>query len=373
MEFSQNLTKVSKEILDKSTFCKNEEMTKQFLILPFVRFLGYDILDPEEVVPEHNADFDDHHKNRVDYAICRDGVAVIAIEAKMVHSDLSRDLGQIRGYFNSVPSIKLGVITDGIRYFCHSDTIEKNIMDERPFLSFSLDDLAQGKFDDTVLNGIRGLRKDSFDPAQISEKARDNLLLSRFTKLIGEWIETPPEKLVRLFLESAGFEGRMTKGVIEENSPLVIQAFSTFLDRKMLERIGFADREVVKIEKSQSQDVAAVDTAVEEQTPDWTIPTEAETEVFEYCGKRLAFLVKDEALFQEIDNVKYAALKNTFIVYYKKRNQGRLFNFRVSQDGRYEFTFPEVEEGDPKIITTKFADIDRPLEWIFLKRAKSVS
>ena len=374
MEFGQHLSKIAKEVLGKSTFCKNEEMTKQFLILPFIRFLGYDILDPEEVVPEHHADFDDRHKNRVDYAICRDGIPVIAIETKMVHSDLSRDLGQIRGYFNAVPSIKLGIIADGIRYYCHSDTIEKNIMDERPFLSFSIDDLAQGKFDDTVLNGIRSLRKDSFDPSEISVKARDNLLLSRFTKLIGEWIEQPPEKLIRLFLESAGFEGRMMKSVIEENSPLVIQAFTTFLDRKMLERIGFAEREVVKIDKPQTSDTAAGGpSAIEEQVPEWAIPTEVESQVFEYCGKRLAFLVKDESLFHEIENMKYAAMKNTFIVYYKKRNQGRLFNFRLLSDGQFEFVFPDSDDDDPKIVTENLSDIDVPLERTFLKRAKTLS
>jgi hypothetical protein len=372
MEFGQHLSKVAKEIILKSSHCKNEEMTKQFLILPFIRFLGYDILDPEELVPEHSADFDDRHKNRVDYAICREGVPVIAIEAKMVGNDLSRDLGQIRGYFNAITSIKLGIITDGLRYFCHADTIEKNIMDERAFLSFSLQDLAEGKFDEATVNGVRGLRKETFDPSEIAEKARDNLLLSRFTKLIGSWIEEPPEKLVRLFLESAGFEGKMVKRVIEETSPLVVQAFTSFLDRKMLERIGFAEREVFKIEKPQSAEPAADTTSSEDVVPDWAIPTESETLVFEYCGRRLAFLVKDEALFREIDNIKYAALKNTFIVYYKKRNQGRLFNFRVLSDNQFEFMFPEIEAVEPKIVTNNLSDIDQALGSIFMKRAQSL-
>jgi predicted type IV restriction endonuclease len=64
----------------KRTACTNEESTKLFLILPFLAVLGYDPLNPYEVYPEHAATFDPTTANKVDFAVLRDGVPVIAIE-----------------------------------------------------------------------------------------------------------------------------------------------------------------------------------------------------------------------------------------------------------------------------------------------------
>ena len=51
--------------------------------------LGYDFNDPHEVQPEYAADFRADQTNRVDFAIMRDGVPVIAVECKKVGSELS--------------------------------------------------------------------------------------------------------------------------------------------------------------------------------------------------------------------------------------------------------------------------------------------
>lgn len=59
-----------------------EAATNIALVQPFLVFLGYDILNPDEVAPEHHADFSDQYKNKVDYAIIRSGNPVIAIESK---------------------------------------------------------------------------------------------------------------------------------------------------------------------------------------------------------------------------------------------------------------------------------------------------
>jgi hypothetical protein len=51
--------------------CTNEESTNPILILPFLNFLGYDDRNPDEVCPEHGADFSEKYKNRVDFAILK--------------------------------------------------------------------------------------------------------------------------------------------------------------------------------------------------------------------------------------------------------------------------------------------------------------
>ena len=88
----------------------SEEAAKQYLILPFARqLLGYDPLDPDEIVPEAHASFSDKFKNKVDYAICIEGEPVIGVECKRTGQLGTADKGELRGYFNAVPSIKLGM------------------------------------------------------------------------------------------------------------------------------------------------------------------------------------------------------------------------------------------------------------------------
>ena len=60
----------------------NEELTKNALIMPFIRALGYDIFDPMEVVPEFSAAIGEYKDARVDYAILRDGKPIIIVECK---------------------------------------------------------------------------------------------------------------------------------------------------------------------------------------------------------------------------------------------------------------------------------------------------
>jgi len=373
MELTQALVQAAREIVKKAERCRNEESTKQFLVLPFIRFLGYDILDPEEVIPEHSADFSDRYKNRVDYAICRDGIPVIAVEVKTCGDDLTKDHGQIKSYFNAVTSIKLAMLTNGLEYQLYSDTIEQNIMDEKSFLRFSLIDIASGQIDDTTLAGVGNLKKDAFDPSAIGSKARENLMLNRFEKSIQSWTKVPSDDLVRLFLREADYDGRIMQRVLDEHRGLVIQAFSSFMDKKILERVGFADRPVVKLDsapKSNDEGTKRESNEADLDERDWTVPTEVESNVFDYSCRRLAFLTKDEMCFKEIEQVKYQALKRTFRVFYKRPNQGRLFNFKQLPDGQYEFTFPQVSGLESPILTNSLGDVDEPLLRTFLARVR---
>lgn len=75
------------------------------MIIPFFRLLGYDPNDPDEVVPEADASFSDKFKNRVDYAIYKEGVPVIAVETKKVGSLSVANRGELKGYYNAVLSL----------------------------------------------------------------------------------------------------------------------------------------------------------------------------------------------------------------------------------------------------------------------------
>ncbi|WP_156473763.1 hypothetical protein [Acetobacter malorum] len=86
-DFRQKFKTFSERMVNVASRCINEEATKLFLVLPLVNFLGYDTMNPDEVCPEHNADFSDKYKNRVDFAILKNKDPVIAIECKALVSD----------------------------------------------------------------------------------------------------------------------------------------------------------------------------------------------------------------------------------------------------------------------------------------------
>jgi predicted type IV restriction endonuclease len=81
-EFRGSLVSFSERAMKIREHLKNEEATKVSLVLPFIALLGYDDRDPTEVSAEHAADFSEKYRNRVDYAILKDMLPVIAIECK---------------------------------------------------------------------------------------------------------------------------------------------------------------------------------------------------------------------------------------------------------------------------------------------------
>lgn len=86
--------------------------------------------------------------------------------------------------------------------------------------------------------------------------------------------------------------------------------------------------------------------------------------------RRLSFLVKDEHMFNEIENVAYRDYKGTFLVFYKRERAGRLFNFRESSSSRYVFDFGEA---GGEIATDNLSDIDGPLEAIYRLRLEEAA
>lgn len=102
-DFEQNFIDFAIRMVGVASRCANEEGTKMFLVLPFLSFIGYDISNPDEVCPEHNADFSEKYKNRVDYAILKDSSPVIAIECKATGAALKDDRGQLSCGLISTP------------------------------------------------------------------------------------------------------------------------------------------------------------------------------------------------------------------------------------------------------------------------------
>jgi hypothetical protein len=358
---------------------QNEEATKQFLIMPFFLLLGYDPNDPDEVVPEADASFSDKFKNRVDYAIYREGDPVIAVEAKKVGSLSTANRGELKGYYNAVPTVKLGILTDGLIYQLYSDTEAENLMDDAPFAVVDLEQIAQENIADEAFDALLKIRRDTFDPADIGADARRKIYIAEYVEALEDAFRDPDETIVKTLMDVAGVEGRRTNRLLAEHKLYISEAMNAFFDKKLLERVGFAEREdLVKVAPAELQarppaQESPSDQPVDEQLkPDGSdiVTTEAEKEVYEYVKRRLPFLIdRDEDLFRKLDDVYYRDYKGTFAVSYKQDRKGRLFNFREGADERYRFEFPESGE---IMDTNELSDIDDKLLAIFLRRVEEL-
>ncbi len=292
-DFRQKVKAFAERIVGLAPRCTNEESTKLFLILPFLSLQGYDISNPDEVCPEHSADFSEKYRNRVDFAILKDAMPVIAIECKTLGQPLRDERGQLRSYFNAAPTVKMGVITDGLVYEFYADSDEPNMMDQTAFLSFDLREIAKGKIEDSVEEGLRSLQKVNFDPDNIGAEAKRKLVFRNLIQQIASLSEDPSEPFTRLLLQNAGLTHVRMKS-LGEYQELIKSAFREFINLRILQRLDLPakdepDRATIR------QEPALLDKPA--KPGDGIITTEAEMMIFNYIRRRLSYLVRDEFAF----------------------------------------------------------------------------
>lgn len=346
-EFRGKLVEFAKTLVGRADRVTNEEAAKQYLVLPLFQFLGYDPMNPDEIVPEAQASFSDKFRNRVDYAVCINRVPVIAVECKKTGELSDGHRGELKGYFNAVPTTKLGILTDGLIYEMFSDTNSENMMDGEPFVRINLEEVARQRIADQALDALYKLRKGTFDPADVGADAKRKILVSKYVAVLEENFAEPSEEFARALLDIAGIEGRRTARMLEEQTPIVADALQIFLDRKILERVGFANRQdIVKLPPVGSGEQPREEGPVQEESVvdvSGIITTEKEVAVFDFAKTRLAYLVDDDALFDALSELTYQDRKTLFTVFYKQERKGRVFNFREGPNGEMRFEFPSTE------------------------------
>lgn len=376
-EFRARLVTHAQVVRDRASRATTEAATQQYLILPFFQLLGYDPLNPDEIVPEAHAAFSDKFKNRVDYAICQNKDPVIAVECKCAGKLVEANRGELKGYFNALASVKLGILTDGIAYELYSDTGAENMMDDEPFVRVDLSEVAEERITDNALDALLKLRKGTFDPADVGADAKRKIYVASYVEALEQNFRDPNIALVKVLMDLASVEGRKTGRHVEEHAPIVRESIRIFFDKKILERVGFAERQdLVRMPPAASAPVASAlpsEPAVEEAGPPTTdsgiVTTDTELFVFSYVRARLAFLVKDEALFNALDHIRHVDRKTIFTVFYKQERKGRLFNFREGDEPKYRFDFPDLQE---EIVTDHLGAIDAPLLAIFRRRVEEM-
>ena len=89
MSFRELIVELSKRAQTVQQIAQTEEATKNALVLPFLRALGFDVFDLSQVIPEYTADVGIKKGEKVDYAVQFNGKLQYLIEAKSVNTLLS--------------------------------------------------------------------------------------------------------------------------------------------------------------------------------------------------------------------------------------------------------------------------------------------
>lgn len=293
---------------------------------------------------------------------------VIAIECKTVGMPLKDERGQLRSYFNAAPTVKMGVITDGLVYEFYADTDEPNMMDVNAFLSLDLREVAKGKIENSVEEGLKSLQKNSFDPENIGAEAKRKLIFQNLVQQIAKLAEEPGEAFVRLLLTNAGLSHIRSKALVEYIE-LTRSAFREFVSIRILQRLDLPTRGMEGEKAVLAPEVTAIEVPL--KSDDGIVTTETELKVFHYVKRRLSFLVREDSLFDEIENIEYRDYKGKFVVFYKKERSGRLFDFKEGGMKKYTLDFGSNHGGE--LATDNLSDIDKLILSVFSKRVEELS
>lgn len=252
---------------------QTEEATKLALINPFIReVLGYDTTDLSEVVPEYTADVGIKKGEKVDYAILRDGVPLILIEAKKAGTRLQEEEPyQLYRYFTTTPSAQFGIYTDGIKYLFYSDLEKDNIMDNRPFLILDLLDP-----DPAAVEEVAKFVKSEFSPEEIRASATDLKYTRAIKTELQQEVANPSEEFVRLLMGRV-YSGRKTEGKIDQFKAVTRRAIRQVIRDEVR---GTFNTALAQGDPASETGPASEATPTTEDSEDEIITTEAELNGF---------------------------------------------------------------------------------------------
>lgn len=221
MSLLEDLEKLSARIEQVKNSVLTEEATKHSFVMPFFQALGYDVFDPNVVIPEFVADVGTKKGEKVDYAIMHENQPIIIVEVKKHSENLDKYSSQLYRYFGTT-DVKFALLTNGIEYRFYSDMNKANRLDDSPFLIVNL----------AVLNkrdvkALERFAKDTLNLDLILEMANKRKYILEVKDAIAEQSSNPNDEFAKVFASALLPQGsRLTSNVLEEFKGYIKTAFS---------------------------------------------------------------------------------------------------------------------------------------------------
>jgi predicted type IV restriction endonuclease len=342
MDLIDCLNQIASKIVKQKNLIATEEATKSAFIMPFISSLGYDVFDPEEVIPEFTADIGIKKGEKVDYAISVGGKISVLIECKMVDAKLdAQNESQLHRYFHTTEA-RIGVLTDGIIYKFYTDLDEPNKMDNKPFLEFSITNI-----DEIILGELKKFTKVAFDIDNVLSSASELKYTKVIKNLINEQLTNPSDEFVKFVLATA-YPGRVTAQVKEQFTPVIAKAFQHFINDKLNDRLKSAlsiDVPVTNLNQTESAATVTTESVDENKI----ITTQEELEGFYVVKSVLKGIV-------DLSRVKHRDTQSYFGILLDDNNRKPITRLYFNGSKKYISVFTE-DKREEKIAIVNVDDI----------------
>ncbi|OHD97838.1 MAG: hypothetical protein A3E21_06480 [Sulfurimonas sp. RIFCSPHIGHO2_12_FULL_36_9] len=231
MEFIEHIKELSLKVQSLRNSVLTEEAIKHSFVMPFIGLLGYDVFNPNIVVPEFTADIGKKKGEKVDYAILQDGQPLILIEVKTHTENLDRHATQLERYF-TVTDSKFAILTNGIEYRFYCDLDKVNKMDAKPFLIINLLDLK-----DRDLRELEKFTNENLDVDKILAMANKQKYITQIKKVFKKEVVEPSDELTKFFATQIT-DKRLTQNVVDEFRQYIKIAFSDIVNDMAQDKIN---------------------------------------------------------------------------------------------------------------------------------------
>jgi hypothetical protein len=306
--------------IDRMETCSNEQRVRQYLVLPLLQALGYDPSNPQQVVPEAAAGNAQKPHGRVDYCLVVDGDFAVAIETKAISKTLCDEQAQLKRYFEAIPTVKVGILTNGVIFRFFTSTDHNHLMDAEPFASIDIKEIATKGPSDFQVHLLQSLSRDQFDMQAITEVADTRLLEERLKRWWLNQMHQPDDEMCKFALRAQG-KKYINQRTIENLRTLVMSAFLSAVSNIVWDI--FRKRGVLGFAQPPGP----------EQTDPRIVTTAREIEVYNQAKLKLAHLGNAAGLsHQLLDHVKYRDYVGHFTVYYGSVRKGSLFKFYEAEE-----------------------------------------
>lgn len=233
MDFKDQLKNLAQKIVQVKDTVKTEEATKNAFIMPFIMSLGYDVFNPNEVVPEKDCDLTKKKGDKIDYTIVKDGSPIILIECKHWEQNLNLHATQLQKYYVA-SNARFGVLTNGIEYRFYTDIEKPNIMDEKPFLVVDLTNLK-----DAQIEELKKFHKSYFDVDNIFSTASELKYANELKTVIQNEFTTPSDDFTKFFAKKV-YDGVITQKVLTQFTDLVKRSINGYVNDLISDRLKSA-------------------------------------------------------------------------------------------------------------------------------------
>lgn len=256
MSFKEDVADLAKRAISAQAVAQTEEATKNAIVMPFLRVLGFDVFDPTQTIPEYVADVGLKKGEKIDYAVKIGDRIEYLVEAKSVSTSLrDAQYSQLFRYFHTCDA-NIGILTNGLHIWFFTDLEAPNKMDQTPFFKFDL-----LSYDDNDLKELEKFHKNNFSIENIQAAASSLKYLRGAMSFIESQWANPDEEFVRLVARNF-YEGKLTGAVVDGLKPIVRRAFDDLFRQRARHKIDVA------FDGGADDEIPAVDGNKIETTPD---------------------------------------------------------------------------------------------------------